>query len=94
MDDGINARRTLVSVQAPPQAPNGEVRHMRNATNEVVPGPGSNPKDPLTEILREGAQQMLGEAIREEVAAYIQEHAEQRDEDGHRLVVRNGVTVR
>ena len=63
---------------------------MRNATNEVVPGPGSNPNDPLTEILREGAQQMLGEAIREEVAAYIQEHAEQRDEDGHRLVVRNG----
>jgi putative transposase len=44
----------------------------------------------LDEIIRQGAQQMLQRAIEEEVAAYIERHAELRDEEGHRLVVRNG----
>ena len=47
-------------------------------------------RDALTEILREGAQQMLGQAIENEVADYLRRHAHQRDEDGRRLVVRNG----
>jgi putative transposase len=47
-------------------------------------------RDALTEILREGAQQMLGQAIENEVAEYLRRHANQRDEDGRRLVVRNG----
>ena len=63
---------------------------MTNATNEVIPGPGSTPKDVLTEVLREGAQEMLAKAIHDEVAAYIHEHAGELDENGHRLVVRNG----
>ena len=63
---------------------------MSNATNEVIPGPGSTVKDILGEILREGAQRMLAEAIQSEVSAYVDEHADERDEDGHRLVVRNG----
>ena len=33
---------------------------------------------------------MLGKAIQQEVAAYIDEHANERDENEHRLVVRNG----
>lgn len=44
----------------------------------------------LDEIVRQGAQQMLQQAIEAEVAAYIERHAELRGEDGHRLVVRNG----
>ncbi len=63
---------------------------MSNATNEVIPGPGSTPKDILSEVLREGAQQMLAKAIRDEAAAYVDEHAHERDEDGRRLVARNG----
>jgi putative transposase len=47
-------------------------------------------RDALTEILREGAQQMLGQAIEHEVAEYLRRHAHQRDEHGRRLVVRNG----
>ena len=47
-------------------------------------------RDALTEILRQGAQQMLGQAIENEVADYLRRHAHQRDEDGRRLVVRNG----
>jgi putative transposase len=44
----------------------------------------------LDEIVREGARRMLAAALEEEVAAYIAAHAGERDEDGRRLVVRNG----
>jgi transposase-like protein len=45
----------------------------------------------LDEIVRDGARRMLAAALQAEVAAYIEAHADQLDEDGHRLVVRNGV---
>jgi len=48
------------------------------------------PRDILGEILKTGAQQMLAQAVEAEVAAYIADHAELRDDSGHRLVVRNG----
>jgi len=48
------------------------------------------PKDVLTELLRQGAQQMLTAAIQSEVAEYIAVHGQERQTDGHRLVVRNG----
>lgn len=44
----------------------------------------------LDEIVRDGARQMLAAALRAEVAAYVEAFADQLDEDGHRLVVRNG----
>jgi putative transposase len=44
----------------------------------------------LDEIVREGARRMLAAALEDEVAAYIAAHAGERDEQGHRLVVRNG----
>ena len=44
----------------------------------------------LDEIVREGARRMLAAALEDEVAAYIAAHAGERDEDGRRLVVRNG----
>ena len=44
----------------------------------------------LDELAREGARQMLAAALQAEVAAYIDAHADQLDEHGHRLVVRNG----
>ena len=44
----------------------------------------------LDEIVRQGARRMLSAALEEEVAAYIAAHAGERDEDGRRLVVRNG----
>jgi transposase-like protein len=48
---------------------------------------------PIDEIVREGARRMLAAALEAEVAAYIDAHADQLDEDGHRLVVRNGHAV-
>src|SRR3954453_15695138 len=44
----------------------------------------------LDEIVRDGARAMLAAALQSEVAAYIEAHAEQLDEHGRRLVVRNG----
>jgi len=44
----------------------------------------------LDEIVREAARQMLAVALQAEVSAYIGAHAEEVDENGHRLVVRNG----
>jgi transposase-like protein len=64
----------------------------------VVPDPDSGDSDRPTasspslidEIVREGARRMLAEALKAEVDAYITAFADQRDENGHRLVVRNG----
>jgi len=44
----------------------------------------------IDEIVREGARRMLAEALRAEVDACIATFAAERDENGRRLVVRNG----
>jgi hypothetical protein len=44
----------------------------------------------IEEIVRDGARRMLAAALEAGVAAYIAVHADQLDERGRRLVVRNG----
>jgi len=44
----------------------------------------------LDEICRAGAERMLAAALEAEVEAYITSLEDEHDEDGHRLVVRNG----
>ncbi|MEQ4726302.1 IS256 family transposase, partial [Nonomuraea sp. B19D2] len=44
----------------------------------------------IDELVREGARRMLAEALKAEVDAYIAAFADERDQHGHRLVVRNG----
>jgi hypothetical protein len=54
---------------------------------------GDEPAAPgllIDEIVREGALRMLAEALRAEVEAYVAAFAGERDENGRRLVVRNG----
>ena len=70
---------------------------MKNDTTSTKVWPASSvdllagsPKDVLTEILRHGACELLARAVEAEVAGYIEEHAGDVDEQGHRLVVRNG----
>src|SRR5665811_2198042 len=59
-----------------------------NGSNKHVPaGVGGSLLD---ELVRDGARQMLAAALQAEVAAYIEQHADQFDADGRRLVVRNG----
>jgi len=52
------------------------------------PAPGSSSL--IDELVRAGARRMLAEALQAEVDAYIARFAEDRDENGRRLVVRNG----
>lgn len=44
----------------------------------------------LDEIAREGARRMLMAALETEVAAYLEAHRNEHDDEGHALVVRNG----
>jgi len=44
----------------------------------------------LDELAREGARRMIAAALEAEVADYIERFVEERDEEGQRLVVRNG----
>ena len=47
-------------------------------------------KSPLDELVREGARRMLQSAIDAEVDAFIAQHADRRDQQGRRQVVKNG----
>ena len=55
--------------------------------NEGMPAAGGSLLD---EIVRDGARRMLAAALEAEVAAYIDQHTDQLDEHGRRVVVRNG----
>jgi transposase-like protein len=50
----------------------------------------ASPVSLLDELVREGARRMLAAALEAEVAAYVDAHTDQVDEQGRRLVVRNG----
>lgn len=62
------------------------MRILRNEADEQEDGLSLG----LDEIAREGARQMLRQALHAEVAEYIEAHKDVVDEDGRRLVVRNG----
>ena len=47
-------------------------------------------KDALTEVLREGAQKLLAEAVQAELEELLEEYAGQRDGQGRKRLVRNG----
>lgn len=53
-------------------------------------GCGDAGRSLLDEIVRDGARQMLAAALEAEVAAYVEQFADQLDENGRRLVVHNG----
>jgi putative transposase len=57
---------------------------------EAVPTSVEDMESALYEIVRMSAQRMLQFALEAEVDAFLATHAEKRDENGHRTVVRNG----
>src|SRR6187549_3332769 len=59
------------------------------ATSRAVSIPVPEP-DLLTQVLRQGAQRMLAQAIEVEAVEWTERHSHVRDEQGHRQVVRNG----
>jgi transposase-like protein len=65
------------------------VVHEGRDPNEAGDAAGAG-RSLLDEIVRDGARQMLAAALQAEVADYIARHAGEVDDNGHRLVVRNG----
>jgi transposase-like protein len=67
-------------------------RRGRNATLRIVADDDVRAElsVDLDEICREGARRMLAAALEAERDAYLASFAEERDENGHRLVVGNG----
>jgi len=61
---------------------------MQEVIETSVALPGA--RDCLTEILREGAQRLLAEAVQAEVAEWLAQREQLRDAAGRRQVVRNG----
>ncbi|MGG2143154.1 hypothetical protein ACD630_21395 [Symbiopectobacterium sp. RP] len=46
--------------------------------------------DPLHELIRNGARQLIAAVVDVELEAMLQQHAERRLDDGRHAVVRNG----
>jgi putative transposase len=67
-----------------------EYATMNEATTNADALPLPTEKDVLTAVLRQGATQLLAQAVQAEVAAYLDARSDQRDEAGRRQVVRNG----
>jgi putative transposase len=67
-----------------------EYAAMGESTTPSLAFPESSTKDVMTEILRQGAQRMLAQAIQQEVDEWIGERAGLRDAAGRHQVVRNG----
>ena len=63
---------------------------MTNNTVTPLVQPGEF-SDLLTDVLRNGAQQLLAHAVEAEVADFITRHAGDRLEDGRARVVRTGI---
>jgi transposase-like protein len=67
-----------------------EYATMTDATTNADALPLATQKDVLSEVLRQGATQLLARAIQAEVAAYLDARSDVRDEAGRQQVVRNG----
>jgi putative transposase len=60
--------------------------------NTAIPFPPSQftAEAPLTEVLRQGAQRLLAQAIEVEVAMFLARYADRRDIEGWQAIVQNG----
>jgi putative transposase len=63
---------------------------MKEAISSSLAVPAATSRDVLTEVLRDGAQRLLGQAIEAEVEDWLESHRPIVDDQGHRQVVGNG----
>ncbi len=63
---------------------------MDHDTDGPSAAPDPESADPLTELLRRGARDLLRQAVEAELQAFLDQHADQTLDDGRRAVVRNG----
>ncbi len=63
---------------------------MQEHTTIPFPHPQFTAADPLTEVIRQGAQRLLAQAIEVEVALLLAQYAHRHDAAGRQAIVRNG----
>ena len=63
---------------------------MANSTFRALPQPEDKPTDPLTDLLRAGAIDLIAQAVEAELQALLELHAQRKHPDGRQAVVRNG----
>lgn len=75
------SKNTKIRTDSPVAMPDAEVLEFRAQFDQ---------RSPLDQIVHDGAQRMLQAAIEAEVDEFLALHADRRDENGNRVVVRNG----
>lgn len=63
---------------------------MSNDTLKTVGKPEETLKDPLTELLRNGARELIRQAVESELMSLLSEHEHLKLLDGRQALVRNG----
>jgi putative transposase len=63
---------------------------MENPQDKAAVSRMQEPGDVLEELVREGARQLLAQALENEVAEFVEKHRGMKDGEGRRSVVRNG----
>ena len=63
---------------------------MSNSTLQAVTQPDTGATDPLHELLRKGARDLIAKAVEAELSTFLAQYADQRLDDGRQAVVRNG----
>ena len=63
---------------------------MTDSTLRALSPPESQVTDPLHELLRQGARDLIAKAVEAELASFLAQTADQRLDDGRQAVVRNG----
>ena len=67
---------------------------MTQSTLRALSQPEEQVTDPLTELLRSGARELIAQAVEAELQVLLEQHAEHRLPDGRKAVVRNGLPER
>lgn len=63
---------------------------MTDSTLRALSQPEPQVTDPLHELLRQGARDLIAKAVEAELATFLTQYADQRLDDGRQAVVRNG----
>lgn len=63
---------------------------MKDSTLNAVATPEELGQDPLTDLLRSGARDLIKQAVEAELASMLSEYKDQKLPDGRQIVVRNG----
>ncbi|MCL7930099.1 IS256 family transposase, partial [Halomonas sp. ATCHA] len=63
---------------------------MTDSTLQAMTQPEDDITDPLHELLRKGARDLITKAVEAELAMFLEQYADKTLDDGRRAVVRNG----